>query len=118
MNPSDTVQAPVPPQQTGRRLWPALAVLLLLGAALRGLAIGNSSQTAVGNMPLPDDAFYYFVLARNVSAGEGLVISGEGTPTTGFQPLWGMILISVDSLAGGMDPEARILSAQVLGALL
>ena len=117
MNPSDTVQAPVPPQQTGRRLWPALAVLLLLGAALRGLAIDNSSQTAVGNMPLPDDAFYYFVLARNVAAGEGLVISGEGTPTTGFQPLWGMILSAIDSLTGGMDDGDRILSAQVLGSL-
>ena len=41
-------------------------------------------------MPLADDAFYYFVLARNASAGEWPVISGDGAPTSGFQPLWGL----------------------------
>lgn len=102
----------------GRRAWIGLASLAVLGIGLRGLAIANTSQTSVGNRPLPDDAFYYFVLARNLASGNGLSISGNGIATTGFQPLWAGLLALLESVAGGFDPQARILVAQSLGAIL
>ena len=89
----------------GRRATASVIVLLVLGAGLRALAIGHTTPTAVGNMPLPDDAFYYFVLARNAASGQWPVISGDGVPTTGFQPLWGATLAALDSLAGGLEAQ-------------
>jgi len=94
----------------------SVAALFALGAGLRLLAIANSSLTAVGNMPLPDDAFYYFALARNLAAGGSLAISGNDVPTTGFQPLWAAVLAAVERLAGGFSGSERIVAAQLLGA--
>ena len=102
----------------GRRATASVIVLLVLGAGLRALAIGHTTPTAVGNMPLPDDAFYYFVLARNAASGQWPVISGDGVPTTGFQPLWGATLAALDSLAGGLEALGRISIAQALGGLI
>ncbi|MCB0213801.1 MAG: hypothetical protein KDJ52_30955 [Anaerolineae bacterium] len=39
---------------------------------------------------LPDDAYYYFSLARNISEGNGPKVDTFNN-TTGFQPLWGVI---------------------------
>jgi len=102
----------------GRRATAAVIVLLVLGAGLRALAIGHTTPTAVGNMPLPDDAFYYFILARNAAAGQWPVISGDGVTTTGFQPLWGAALAALDTLAGGLEARGRISIAQALGGLI
>jgi hypothetical protein len=41
---------------------------------------------------LPDDAFYYFAIARNVWAGNGISVDGV-TPTNGFHPLWALMLL-------------------------
>ena len=50
-----------------------------------------------GNLFLPDDAYYYFSLARNVAEGKGPRVDTFNT-TTGFQPLWGAICISAFTL--------------------
>ena len=39
---------------------------------------------------LPDDAYYYFLLGRNISEGMGPKIDSFND-TTGFQPLWGAV---------------------------
>ncbi|NIM94985.1 MAG: hypothetical protein GTO18_14895 [Anaerolineales bacterium] len=96
----------------------AFLLLLLLGIALRVIGILHTSPTSVVNMPLPDDAFYYFTLARNVASGEGFVISGDGLPTTGFQPLWGFILSAAGWFLGTAPPTHLILISQILGALI
>jgi hypothetical protein len=43
---------------------------------------------------IPDDAAYYFKIAENVSAGEGLTFDGINR-TNGFQPLWLAVLVPV-----------------------
>lgn len=58
-----------------------------------------------------DDAFYYFVPARNVAAGRGFTFDGIA-PTNGFHPLWMFILIPIFALPG------QILPLRVLAALL
>ena len=54
-------------------------------------------QIATLNLPLPDDAYYYLSLARNVAEGNGPKIDSFNN-TTGFQPLWGAICIFAFSL--------------------
>ena len=75
---------------------------------LRVVGIVQTSHTSVLNMPLADDAFYYFVLARNASAGQWPVISGDGAATSGFQPLWGLTVAGLDLAAGGEPPGRQI----------
>ena len=58
-----------------------------------------------------DDAFYYFVPARNVAMGNGLTFDGLAR-TNGFHPLWMFILIPIFAL-----PDL-ILPLRVLAALL
>ncbi len=94
----------------------AVAVLAVGGAAIRVAGIVNTLPTAVGNMPLPDDAFYYLVLARNLALGRGWVVSGSGEPTTGFQPLWATLLGGLEAATGGLNPGLQIQAAQALGA--
>jgi hypothetical protein len=101
-----------------RRQRLALVALLVLAAAMRWLGIANTDPTAVVNMPLPDDAFYYLTLARNAAAGHGLTISADGTPTSGFQPLWGLVLIATQALADLGPSFPMVTAAQMLGATL
>jgi hypothetical protein len=42
----------------------------------------------------PDDAFYYFQIARHVASGDGFTFDGIHT-TNGFQPLWLMSLVPI-----------------------
>ncbi len=44
-----------------------------------------------------DDAFYYFVIARNVLQGYGVTFDRLG-PTNGFQPLWMLLCLPVMAL--------------------
>lgn len=67
---------------------------------------------------MPDDAFYYFTLARNLASGHGFVISADSVATTGFQPLWGAGLGLINALVGGLPHEPLIVLAQSIGAAL
>lgn len=96
----------------------ALVVLLVLAAGYRWLGIIHTNPTAVVNMPLPDDAFYYLTLARNAAAGQGLTISADGTPTNGFQPLWGLLLIGLQAMLDGPQAPSMLTVAQLNGAVL
>lgn len=69
----------------------ALSIILVAGLALRLLIAWSPSDLLI-QKTLPDDAFYYFTIARNVWAGNGLSVDGI-TPTNGFHPLWVLALL-------------------------
>ena len=67
-----------------------LLVLLLIGVALRLYnALRPLEELLLST--IPDDAFYYFVWARSLAAGQGPVVS-DGTWTSGVHVLWGLLL--------------------------
>lgn len=54
---------------------------------------------------MPDDAFYYLKIARNLASGHGLTFDGIN-PTNGFQPLWLLMLLIPASLGRSLSAEA------------
>ncbi|MGQ9584203.1 MAG: hypothetical protein ACUVXG_02230 [Anaerolineae bacterium] len=68
-----------------------LAALLAGGLGVR-LAIAWLDVGALLEKTLPDDAFYYFAIARNLSRGSGFTVDGL-TQTNGFHPLWALLLV-------------------------
>jgi len=71
-------------------------LLVFLGLSLRLLLI-NQEISVVLNKLLADDAFYYYMLAKNMVYGQGVVFN-EGVITNGFHPLYALILLPVFSL--------------------
>jgi hypothetical protein len=74
---------------SGHKVW--LGVVLGLGLALR-LGMAWSPTLVLVQKTLPDDAFYYFAIARNIWTGTGISVDGV-TPTNGFHPLWALALL-------------------------
>lgn len=70
-----------------------LAVILVLHAF-----VAFSPEERLLNWFQTDDAFYYFVTARNIAEGRGITFDGISL-TNGFHPLWMLICIPVFSLA-------------------
>jgi len=68
-----------------------LGLVLGGGLMLRLLMAWSASDTLI-QKTLPDDAFYYFVIARNVWLGNGVSVDGV-TLTNGFHPLWALALL-------------------------
>lgn len=67
----------------------ALLLLAALGTAMRlGLVWSGACDAYV----VADDAYYYFVIARNVALGLGATFDGLA-PTNGFHPLWLLALV-------------------------
>jgi len=71
-------------------------VLLLVALVLR-LVIAWMPVPLLISKTIPDDAYYYFVVARNVASGQGLSFDGRN-PTNGFHPLWLLPLIAFYAL--------------------
>lgn len=80
-----------------RQRWAWLTVLLA-GLALRLTMAWLPTETLI-QKTLPDDAFYYFAIARNVVQGHGITLNGL-EPTNGFHPLWATLLLLPYHLAG------------------
>ncbi len=72
-------------------------ILLIVILALHAF-VAFSPEARLLNWFQTDDAFYYFVTARNIAEGRGITFDGIGT-TNGFHPLWMAICIPVFSLA-------------------
>jgi hypothetical protein len=71
----------------------------------------------VALLALPsDDAFYYFTIARNVVAGNGLTFDGI-TTTNGWHPLWMLFLLPIFCFFPD-DLETPIRAALGLNAIL
>src|SRR5262245_7754188 len=71
-----------------------LLCVLLFALGEPGLTLGGLAD---GDL-LPDDAFYYFQVARHASLGNSLSFDGVH-PTHGFHPLWAWVLIPLYRIA-------------------
>jgi len=66
-----------------------LAVLFLVGLGVRLILAWLPIEVLISRT-LPDDAFIYFVISRNIAAGLGATFDGLH-PTNGFHPLWALL---------------------------
>lgn len=82
-------------QKWANAQWP---LLVLLGIAL-GIRMWLAWHpiTELVSLSLPDDAFYYFVIARNVVSGLGSSFDGT-TLTNGYHPLWLLLILPIFAL--------------------
>lgn len=88
----------------------ALRALPALGAAVA--TVRNLLDPAVIGR-VPDDAFFYLVIARNLAAGRGFTFDGREV-TTGFHPLW----LALVRVLPSSTPEAGFAGLLVLHGLL
>lgn len=91
-----------------------LASAFGLGLLVR-LIVASLPESVLLTQVVPDDAFYYFVIARNAALGLGFTFDGL-LATNGFHPLWALALTPVFGLFQG--PDVAITASLVLGALL
>ncbi len=80
--------------KTGRRTFIAIAAgatILKLLFVWKGWAEGSL---------VADDAYYYFVIARNIAHGLGSTFDGLSA-TNGYHPLWMMLLVPIFALKSG-----------------
>ncbi len=96
---------------------PALVALLAASiiALWVRLVIASLAPSLLLQKTLPDDAFYYFTLARNFVQGLGMTMDGQN-PTDGFHPLWMALLVPIFWLFGGNE-SLPIHVALFLGSL-
>ncbi len=73
-------------------------ILLLVVILALHAFVAFSPEARLLNWFQTDDAFYYFVTARNIAEGRGITFDGISS-TNGFHPLWMLICIPVFSLA-------------------
>jgi hypothetical protein len=71
---------------------------LTAGFAARLVGAWTPLETSL-TLSVPDDAYYYFTIARNIIAGSGVTSDGI-YPTNGFHPLWMAVLIPIWWLFG------------------
>jgi hypothetical protein len=88
------------------------ALMLATLATRVWIALGDH-RALIGNDVWQDDAFYCFQIARNLAHGNGLTFDGI-TPTSGFQPLWVLLLVPIYWCCG-QDP---VLPLHVAGLVL
>lgn len=93
----------------------AAGVLLGLYAAYY-LFLGFAVSVPSAVDGVPDDAFYYLQVARNVALGHGSSFDGV-EPTNGYHPLWLGLLVPVYALTGP-DSEIGMRGALGLSILL
>lgn len=74
----------------------AICLLGLLFQLLLVFRINSNFNFYVPRI-MPDDSFYYFKIAENISRGYGSVFS-IGEPTNGYHPLWMVVLVLVHTL--------------------
>src|SRR5688572_17505698 len=98
------------------RLRVTVIALLALGAALR-LWNATRGLPELLTTTIPDDAFYYFGIARHLALGHPPSIDGVN-PTNGYHPLWLALLVPLWSLLSEAAPQVPVRIALVLGALL
>ena len=86
---------------------------LLLTLVSRGVFALAEPRALIAADVVQDDAFYYFAIARNVVAGNGLTFDGED-PTNAFHPLW-LAMLLPGELASQGDLWLPIRAAAWLG---
>ncbi len=76
----------------------AIALLLAVAASRVALAFAHPYSLADHGI-YQDDAFYFLQIARNFLDGQGLAFDASG-PTSGFQPLYQLLLIPFVAVSG------------------
>jgi hypothetical protein len=89
--------------------WRLPAMLAILGAALHLALVWLQPGEYVLRV---DDSYYYFQIARNVVAGNGISFDGIH-PTNGFQPLWGVLLVGPAWLLAQLGIRDPMLQARL-----
>lgn len=77
----------------------ALAALAVVGGLAARIAIAWRPVETLVTKVLPDDAFYYFVTADRIAAGQGITFDGF-TTSNGYHPLWLFSLVPIYLLPG------------------
>lgn len=97
--------------------WISYAVIAL-SLSLQLFLITRSLDFLLTDL-LPDDAFYYFEIVRNILQGNGVTFDGVET-TNGFHPLWLTILIPIFAIfsVGGTYDVAPVYAALSFSVLL
>lgn len=88
--------------------------VLALALAVRIIFLARPIADMVGTS-MPDDAFYYFQIARHVANGSGSTFDGLD-PTNGYHPLWMLVCALMFKLLPGA--AAPIYGALAVGALV
>lgn len=84
---------PLPDRFPGFGLpWPAAAALWLMISGVSAYIVAFPVSM------IAEDTYFYFQLAANVVAGQGVTFHGY-TPTNGFHPLWFLVVTGLQSLA-------------------
>ncbi len=89
-------------------------LIFVMGLLLR-LAFTTQPLAQMVLKTLPDDGFYYFVIARSMARGLGWTSNGL-VPTNGFHPLWALFLEPLFLLV--QEPVMAIRWATALGAVV
>jgi len=101
------------PGQRGPGAAPGIAIALLVFVVAAWAILARDPSERV--VAFTDDAYYYYGVAANVTAGRGFTFDGIH-PTNGFQPLWlGMLLPLFAAVPGA---EARLIGVLLLQAAL
>jgi hypothetical protein len=88
-------------------------VVIVLVVLIPHLYAAFSPPASLMNWYRTDDAYYYFIVARNVAAGHGFTFDLIN-PTNGFHPLWLFINIPIFAFSGA----DRILPLRIIVMLL
>ena len=73
----------------------AIGAALVIGSLALRLRLASRSIETLTIKVLPDDAFYYFVTARNIAHGHNATFDGQ-TVSNGTHPLWLFVLIPLE----------------------
>lgn len=86
-------------------------VIIALGVLVQVFFVTRSLPFLVGQV-LPDDAFYYFQIARHITEGAGSTFDGIN-PTNGYHPLWLLTLLPLFQVfsVGGVADTAPLYAA-------
>jgi len=89
------------------KYWP-IYLLLALSVLGQSFVVLQSKDFLVSSI-LPDDAFYYLQIAKNISVGNNSTFDGVNL-TNGYHPLWMVINVAVFSILGQsvVDPMLPI----------
>lgn len=98
-----------------RRFIILLVILVVLAAAVR-LSIAACDMPTLVTKTVSDDSFYYFQIAKNAAAGNGVSFDGV-EPANGFHPLWFLLLLPIYYIFGG-SPALPVHFALALEGLL
>ncbi|OGO18443.1 MAG: hypothetical protein A2Z14_03605 [Chloroflexi bacterium RBG_16_48_8] len=92
-----------------------LVFLLVIGFALR-LFVAWQPVPVLLEKNLPDDSYYYFLIAKNTAQLGNVSVDGINQ-TNGFHPLWALFLIPIFG-SSSMPNDLHIHLALTLGGLL